>query len=117
MTDSKNIISSEVISSPVERTSDDNNNNNNNDDDHNLHFFRRGTLINEDAHVDDSQNITGYDSHRMRARASLTAEEEKRLLRRIDWRLMPLCSLMFLIKNIDANSVCYFSFFPVMSSI
>ncbi|KAL1986810.1 hypothetical protein VTN96DRAFT_5463 [Rasamsonia emersonii] len=41
----------------------------------------------------------------MRARAALTAEEEKRLLRRIDWRLMPLCSLMFLLKNVDANSV------------
>ncbi|KAI8623007.1 pantothenate transporter [Xylariaceae sp. FL1651] len=41
----------------------------------------------------------------MRARTALTAQEEKRLIRRIDWHLMPLCSLMFLFKNLDYTNV------------
>lgn len=39
------------------------------------------------------------------ARTLLTADEEKKLLRRIDWHLMPLCSLMFLFKNLDSDNV------------
>ncbi|KAI1364587.1 pantothenate transporter [Xylaria arbuscula] len=41
----------------------------------------------------------------MRARTYLTAEEEKNLIRRIDWHLMPLCSIMFLFKNLDVDNV------------
>ncbi|KAI3332149.1 pantothenate transporter [Xylariaceae sp. AK1471] len=41
----------------------------------------------------------------MRARTALTADEEKKLIRRIDWHLMPLCSLMFLFKNLDVDNV------------
>ncbi|KAI1126210.1 major facilitator superfamily domain-containing protein [Nemania abortiva] len=41
----------------------------------------------------------------MQARTALTAEEERRLIRRIDWHLMPLCSLMFLFKNLDVDNV------------
>ncbi|KAI0477988.1 major facilitator superfamily domain-containing protein [Xylaria cf. heliscus] len=41
----------------------------------------------------------------MRARTALTAEEEKKLIRRIDWHLMPLCSLIFLFKNLDVDNV------------
>ncbi|KAI0970136.1 major facilitator superfamily domain-containing protein [Xylaria arbuscula] len=41
----------------------------------------------------------------MRARTYLTATEEKKLLRRIDWHLMPLCSIMFLFKNLDVDNV------------
>ncbi|UKZ61444.1 uncharacterized protein TrAtP1_002709 [Trichoderma atroviride] len=39
------------------------------------------------------------------ARTLLTAEEEKKLLRRIDWHLMPLCSLIFMFKNLDSDNV------------
>ncbi|KAI0096211.1 major facilitator superfamily domain-containing protein [Nemania sp. FL0031] len=41
----------------------------------------------------------------MQARTALTAEEERKLIRRIDWHLMPLCSLMFLFKNLDVDNV------------
>ncbi|KAJ4376112.1 hypothetical protein N0V83_001393 [Neocucurbitaria cava] len=67
-----------------------------------LHYARRGSLANDQAV--DSQ-IEGYDAERMRARTLLTAEEEKKLLRKVDWHLMTLCSIMFLLKNIDADNV------------
>lgn len=67
-----------------------------------LHYARRGSIANDEAA--DGQ-IEGYDAERMRARTLLTAEEEKKLLRKIDWHLMTLCSIMFLLKNIDADNV------------
>ena len=38
-------------------------------------------------------------------RTLLSAQEEKALLRRIDWRIMTVCSLLFLLKNIDADNI------------
>ncbi|KAL5388983.1 hypothetical protein DPSP01_002687 [Paraphaeosphaeria sporulosa] len=67
-----------------------------------LHYARRGSLVAETAA---DPNIEGYDAERMRARALLSADEEKKLLRKIDWHLMALCSIMFLLKNIDADNV------------
>ncbi|KAH9904428.1 putative pantothenate transporter [Xylariomycetidae sp. FL2044] len=52
-----------------------------------------------------AESVEGYDEEHMRARTLLTAEEEKKLMRRIDWHLMPLCSLMFMFKNLDADNV------------
>lgn len=37
----------------------------------------------------------------VRARTAIKCEEAKRLLRRIDWHLMSLVSIMFLLENID----------------
>ncbi|KAK8060880.1 pantothenate transporter [Apiospora saccharicola] len=48
--------------------------------------------------------LTGGDE-RSRARQLLTPEEEKKLLRRIDWHLMPLCSIIFMFKNLDSDNV------------
>jgi hypothetical protein len=67
-----------------------------------LHFAKRGQLLNESSLA----SISGFEAERMRARALLTAEQEKKLLRRIDWHIMPLCALMFLMKNLDASNVC-----------
>jgi hypothetical protein len=69
----------------------------------NIHLARRGVDI-SDGNIDPSE-IPGFDAERMRARTLLTTEEEKKLLRRIDWHIMPLCSLMFLLKNLDADNV------------
>lgn len=52
-----------------------------------------------------SQGITGYDSQLMSGRSLLSSAEEKRLLRRVDLRLMPLLALILMIKNLDANNV------------
>lgn len=73
------------------------------DTDHDLHFARRGEALAEASSSQDS--IDGYDPESMSGRTLLTAEEEKKLLRKIDWRLMTLCSLMFMFKNLDSNNV------------
>ncbi|KAJ4182094.1 hypothetical protein NW767_013987 [Fusarium falciforme] len=49
--------------------------------------------------------ITGYDDSLMRARATLSSVEEKKLLRRIDWHLIPLLAIMYMVKTIDASNV------------
>lgn len=67
-----------------------------------LHFARRGADLDEAIEAGD---ISGFDAERMRARASLTAEEERKLMRRIDLRIMTLCSLLFLFKNIDSDNI------------
>lgn len=60
---------------------------------------RRGSLVADDA------TATGYDVHRMRDRALLSAEEERQLMRRVDLRIMTICSLLFLMKNLDADNI------------
>jgi hypothetical protein len=68
-----------------------------------LHYARRGgDAVDSDV---DSTEIHGFDAERMRARTLLTADEEKKLLRRIDWHIMPLCSIMFMLKNMDADNI------------
>jgi hypothetical protein len=49
--------------------------------------------------------ISGYDHERMKDRNPLSYGEEKKLLRRVDWHLMILCALIFMVKNVDANNV------------
>lgn len=51
-----------------------------------FHYARRGSSNNGESIP--NENIHGYDDERMRARILLTAEEERRLMRRVDWRLM-----------------------------
>ncbi|KAK8129005.1 pantothenate transporter [Apiospora sp. TS-2023a] len=63
-----------------------------------------------DTHPDQCSNSTTADfltndDERSRARQLLTPEEEKKLLRRIDWHLMPLCSIIFMFKNLDSDNV------------
>lgn len=67
-----------------------------------LTLARRGQQINESL---SPQDVDGYDVSRMRDRALLSAEEEKALMRRIDWRMMTICSLLFLMKNLDADNI------------
>jgi hypothetical protein len=73
------------------------------DANHELHFVRRGEALAEASSSQES--IDGYDPDLMSGRTLLTAEEEKKLLRKIDWRLMTLCSLIFMFKNLDSNNV------------
>lgn len=67
-----------------------------------LTFFRRGEQV-DDATA--SKGADGFDSALMRDRSLLTAEEEKALMRRVDWRIMTICSLLFLMKNLDADNI------------
>lgn len=70
--------------------------------DGNLHFAERGADV-DIATVE--SDIDGFDAERMRARSALTAAEEKKLMRRVDIRIMILCSLIFLIKNLDSANI------------
>ena len=67
------------------------------------HVVPRGEVVDEISSLE--SEIVGYDAERMKARALLTETEERRLMRRVDWHLMPLCSLMFLLKNMDYQNV------------
>jgi hypothetical protein len=49
--------------------------------------------------------IPGYDATLMDARATLSAAEEKKLLRRIDWHLIPLLAVMYMLKSVDFTNV------------
>ena len=69
---------------------------------HELHLVQRGGNVVE-SDIDET-SIQGFDTDRMAARTLLTADEEKKLLRRIDWHIMPLCSFMFMLKNMDADN-------------
>jgi hypothetical protein len=63
---------------------------------------QRGIAVDED--VVDGTEETEEDRNR-RNRTLLSAKEEQALLRRIDWRIMTVCSLLFLLKNIDADNI------------
>ena len=39
------------------------------------------------------------------ALTALTADEERKLIRRVDWRLVPLLCMLYLMKKIDENNV------------
>ena len=65
-------------------------------------YAPRGELVDKTAIADQPD---GFDAERMRGRSLLTAAEEKALLRRIDWRMMTICSFLFLLKNMDADNI------------
>ncbi|KAJ5757385.1 uncharacterized protein N7511_006079 [Penicillium nucicola] len=67
-----------------------------------LHFVKRGEALVEA--TSSQESIDGYDPDLMSGRTLLTAQEEKKLLRKIDWRLMTLCSLIFMFKNLDSSN-------------
>ena len=57
---------------------------------------------------DKPEGIHGFNEELMRDRVLLSNEEEKRLLRKVDWHLLPLMSLIYMVKTIDAaNVLCY----------
>lgn len=68
-----------------------------------LHIIHRSDALLDDTIA--AESITGYDPILMRARATLSAEQEKKVIRRIDWRLIPLLSIMYMVKSIDATNV------------
>ncbi|KAM3477211.1 hypothetical protein MY5147_002813 [Beauveria neobassiana] len=67
-----------------------------------IRFVPRGEAMPEASSSQES--IAGYDAELMSGRTLLSAEEEKKLLRKIDWRLMTLCSLIFMFKQLDSQN-------------
>lgn len=70
-----------------------------------LHVVPRNDTL---PRYDDSRDegITGYNAELMAARVTMSSTEEKKLLWRIDWHLIPLLSLIYMVKTIDAANVC-----------
>jgi hypothetical protein len=68
-----------------------------------VHTVRRGEELEDSSSLEDE--IIGYDADRMRARTLLSEKEERKLMWKVDWHLMPLCSIMFLLKNMDYQNV------------
>ncbi|KAM3487820.1 hypothetical protein MY3957_008890 [Beauveria namnaoensis] len=68
-----------------------------------IRFVPRGEAMPEASSSQES--IAGYDAELMSGRTLLSAEEEKNLLRKIDWRLMTLCSLIFMFKQLDSQNI------------
>jgi hypothetical protein len=62
-------------------------------------LVQRGLIDGDDATAQTENETT------RKNRTFLSAQEEKALLRRIDWRIMTVCSLLFLLKNIDADNI------------
>jgi hypothetical protein len=74
-----------------------------------LHFVPRSDELPEYDDSQEAESITGYNAALMRARVTLSSGEEKKLIRRIDWHLIPLLSIMYMLKSIDAVNVCMFT--------
>ena len=53
------------------------------------------------------ENGAFYDSATSDISPTLSGADEKKLLRRIDWRLLPLLAAMYVIKTIDAQNVSH----------
>lgn len=99
MTDTKHIPESPIVSE-LRVDSDVSSKDNAANSQPELTLARRGNVV--DNSVGD---VDGFDAERMRDRALLNADEEKALMRRIDWRLMTVCSIIFLIKNLDSENI------------
>jgi hypothetical protein len=77
-----------------------------------LHFVPRRDELPPYDDSQETESITGYNAALMRARVTLSSGEEKKLIRRIDWHLIPLLSLMYMLKSIDAINVCLIFYRP-----
>lgn len=63
-------------------------------------------------------NAFGADEEisRETALTALTAAEERKLIRKVDWRLLPLLSMLYLMKKIDENNVSTQRFFGQLTT-
>jgi len=69
----------------------------------NLHFVSRNEPLSGTYGL--QEGITGFVPSLMAARAVLSRDEERKLLHKIDYRLIPLLSLLYMVKTIDAANV------------
>lgn len=60
-----------------------------------------GKRTQEDVEAKDASWVDNAEDYR----SLLSYEEEKKLLRRVDWRLVPLSAFIFLVKSLDVNNV------------
>ncbi|KAL2847871.1 major facilitator superfamily domain-containing protein [Aspergillus pseudoustus] len=68
------------------------------------HNFKTGKRVDKQVGVVYNGPMVDDEVAREAALTALTAEEEKKLIRRIDWRLVPLLCLLYLMKKIDETN-------------
>ncbi|GJC85396.1 hypothetical protein ColLi_08234 [Colletotrichum liriopes] len=54
---------------------------------------------------DDATTLSNSELARGAALTALTVEEEKKLIRKVDWRLIPLLAMLYLVKKLDESNV------------
>jgi len=64
---------------------------------------------------EDNVATIGDGLDREEALTALTAEEEKKLLRRVDWRLIPLLCMLYMVKKLDESNVRHTRELGIMS--
>lgn len=69
----------------------------------NLHFVDRAGVDGPGRFEDGL--ISGYNETLMRARVTLSSADENKLLRRIDWHLIPLLAVIYMLKSVDFTNV------------
>lgn len=62
---------------------------------------RDGAALN----IGNSETISEDAIGRETALTALTTDQEKKLIRRVDWRLMPLLCMLYLVKKLDESNV------------
>lgn len=69
------------------------------------HDFTTAKRAGKDVEIPESDNELSREA----ALTALTVDEERRLIRRVDWRLVPLLCMLYLMKKIDENNVSTFN--------
>lgn len=69
------------------------------------HKFKTATRGEERTNAPGVGPSVDGETSRETALTALTAVEERKLIRKIDWRLIPLLSMLYLMKKIDENNV------------
>ncbi|OJJ00005.1 hypothetical protein ASPVEDRAFT_81589 [Aspergillus versicolor CBS 583.65] len=64
------------------------------------HDFTTAKRAGKDVDIPDGDNELSREA----ALTALTVDEERRLIRRVDWRLVPLLCMLYLMKKIDENN-------------
>lgn len=60
-----------------------------------------GKEIKDVSSVELSSPVDDYESYRRGVLSRFTAEDDKRIMRKVDWHFLPLMALMYIVKQID----------------
>ncbi|KAJ3542784.1 hypothetical protein NM208_g395 [Fusarium decemcellulare] len=72
---------------------------------HNDFRFQTARRAGKPCNYGDNTTTTDESMSRQEALTALTVDEEKRLLRKVDWRLVPFLCMLYLVKKLDESNV------------
>lgn len=62
---------------------------------------KEGAFVDVKATTPDGSTDTDYETYRRGVLAGFTAEDDRRLMRKVDWHFLPLMALMYIVKQVD----------------